>query len=111
MFSYFGDRFLAIRPVLRIPVEKIGWLNKDIGRSIGALLARGLLLYDSMIDKVLVIYEMVAGQEAITPKCHSLGILEITFLFAIILSPIYYHLRYVYFKSVYRIQVSCKKIS
>lgn len=50
MFSYVEDRFLAIRPVLRIPVEKRGWLNKNIGRSIGARLSRALLLYDSMIE-------------------------------------------------------------
>lgn len=35
---------------LRIPVEKRSWLNKNIGRSIGALLAHALLLYDSMTE-------------------------------------------------------------
>lgn len=50
MFSYVADRFLAIRPVLRIPVEKTGWLHKNIGLSIDALLARALLLYDSIIE-------------------------------------------------------------
>lgn len=102
MFSYVGDRFLAIRPALRIPVEKRGWLNKNLG---GPLAPFSPCLIAFWLHDSGVLFNLWNGcwAEIYNPQMSFIGNIGDYLLIChcSLLSPIYNHLRYVYFKSVY----------